>query len=212
MLNYQKYTNKTQYAGKYDIPSLYCNTNIYPDFIALYSEKSYYHKTKLTAVGFFQYDEEFDGQHGLYNVIYYNNVKDLTKFKERFKGVKFVFSPDYSLIEDTDEVENIYRLKKMRVVSLWFIHEIGAIVIPLISFPSFNTIDRYLDGLEYSSVVGISTKGHIEEPKEYRILCETIRYLIENKNNLKTIIVYDVCGDNRKTYEAFDVEKMRGKK
>ena len=74
----------------------------------MYSEKSYYHKTKLTAVGFFQYDEEFDGQHGLYNAIYYNNVNDLTKF---------VFSPDYSLIEDTDEVENIYRLKKMRVVS-----------------------------------------------------------------------------------------------
>lgn len=98
----------------------------------------------------------------------------------------------------------------MRVVSLWFIHEIGAIVIPLISFPSFNTIDRYLDGLEYSSVVGISTKGHIDEPNEYRILCKTIRYLIENKNNLKTIIVYDVCGDNRKTYEAFDVAKNAG--
>ncbi len=205
LLNYQKFTNKTHYAGKYDIPSLYCNTNIYPDFIALYSEKSYYHKTELTAVGFFQYDEDFDGQHGLYNAIYYNNVNDLTKFKERFRGVKFVFSPDYSLIEDTDVVENIYRLKKMRVVSLWFIHEIGAVVIPLISFPSFNTIDCYLDGLENSSVVGISTKGHIDEPNEYKILRETIKYLVENKNNLKAIIVYDVCGNNKKTYDAFEI-------
>lgn len=203
LLKYQVLTNKSQYVGKYDIPSLYCNTNIYPDYIALYSEKSYYKKTELTAVGFFQFDNEFDGQHGLYNAIYYNNEEDLAKFKKRFEGVKFVFSPDYSLLEDSDEVENIYRLKKARVVSLWFIHVIGAIVIPLITFPSLKSIDYYLDGLENSSVVGISTKGHIDESNEYLILCATVKYLVKNKPNLKAIVVYDVCGNPSKTEEAF---------
>ena len=210
LLEYQYLTNKSQYIGKYDIPSLYCNTKVFPDFRALYSEKSYYHRTELTAVGFFQFDKDFDGQHGLYNSIYYNNQKDLFIFKERFKGVKFVFSPDYSLIEDTDEAENIYRLKKMRVVSLWFIQEIGAIVIPLISFPNIRLIDYYLDGLENSSVIGISTKGHIDEPYEYQILCATIKYLVKNKHNLKAIVVYDVCGDSRKTNKAFEVAEVAG--
>ncbi len=211
-LKYQKYSNKSQYVGKYDIPSIYCNTDIYPDFIALYSEKSLYHKTELTAVGFFQFDNEFDGQRGLYNSIYYDNKSDLAKFKKRFEGVKFVFSPDYSLIEDTDEAENIYRLKKMRIVSLWLIHEIGAIVIPLISFPSVKSIDYYLDGLEDSSVVGISTKGHIEEKNEYKILCATIQHPVKTKHNLKAIVVYDVCGDERKIHNAFKVAERAGVK
>ena len=210
LLKYQNLTNKSQYSGKYDIPSLYCNTDIFPDYIALYSEVSYYHKTDLTAVGFFEFDERFDGQHGLYNAIYYDNKKDLRYFKARIKGVKFVFSPDYSLLEDTDEVENIYRLKKMRVISLWFIHEIGAIVIPLVSFPSVESIYYYLDGLKESSVIGISTKGHIDEPKEYEILCETIKYLVKTKYNLKAIVVYDVCGNPQKTNDAFKVAEEKG--
>jgi hypothetical protein len=209
-LKYQDLTNKSVYVGKYDISSLYCNTDIFPDYIALYNEKSYYHKTKFTAVGFFEYDDKFDGQHGLYNSIYYQNKKDLSMFKEMFREVTFVFSPDYSLLEDSDECENIYRLKKMRVVSLWFIHEIGAIVIPLISFPSLESIDYYLDGLEDSSVLGISTKGHIDEPIEYEILCATVKYLVENKKNLKAIIVYDICGNPEKTNAAFSVAEKAG--
>ena len=210
LLNYQKLTNKSQYRGAYDIPCLYCNTYVFPDFIALYTETSYYHKTDFTAVGFFQFDKEFDGQNGLYSAIYNNNIKQLENFAKRFKGVKFVFSPDYSLLEDNDEAENIYRLKKMRVVSLWFVHVIGAIVIPLITFPSFKSIDLYISGLENSSVVGISTKGHIDEPIEYEILCKTIKYLVENKHNLKAIVVYDVCGDNTKTIKAFETAEKRG--
>ena len=210
LLKYQGLTNKSQYIGKYDIPALYCNTDVYPDYIALYSEKSYYKRTELTAVGFFQFDNEFNGQHGLYNAIYYNNKTDLIKFKKRFEGVKFVFSPDYSLLEDTDEAENIYRLKKARVVSLWFIHEIGAIVIPLITFPSLKSIDYYLDGLDNSSVVGISTKRHISERVEYQILCATIEYLVKNKHNLKAIVVYDVCGNPSKTNAAFNIAVENG--
>ena len=212
LLEYQKITNKSHYVGKYDIPALYCNTDIFPDFIALYSEKSYYFRTELTAIGFFQFDIEFDGQHGLYNAIYYNNKEDLAKFKERFKGIKFVFTPDYSLLEDSDEAENIYRLKKMRVVSLWFINELGVIVIPIISFPSIRMIDYYLEGLENSSVVGISTKGHIDEPNEYNILCKMIKYIVEKKYNLKAIIVYDVCGNSYKTYQAFKIAEDLGVK
>ena len=98
----------------------------------------------------------------------------------------------------------------MRVVSLRFIHVIGAIVIPLITFPSLKSIDLYISGLENSSVVGISTKGHIDEPIEYEILCKTIKYLVKNKRNLKAIVVYDVCGDNTKTLKAFEIAEVQG--
>ena len=40
LLNYSflNYTNKTQSCGSKDLPALYCKTEVYPDFLALYSE------------------------------------------------------------------------------------------------------------------------------------------------------------------------------
>ena len=60
-LNYLHYANKSVSKGSMDIPAICCNAEIFPDFIALYSETGLYHKTDRTAVGFFQYDDDFDG-------------------------------------------------------------------------------------------------------------------------------------------------------
>ena len=68
-LNYLRYTNLTYAVGKHDLPALYCNTDVYPDYIALYSHPGDYHRTLKTAVAFYQFDDTFDGQNGLYNAI-----------------------------------------------------------------------------------------------------------------------------------------------
>ena len=201
-LHYLRYTNLTYSVGKHDLPALYCNTDIYPDYIALYSQKCDYHKTKNTAVAFYQYDDTFDGQNGLYNAIYYNNEKQLDKYKQRFKGVKFFISPDYSELGDIDDIENHYRIKKARVVAIWLITELNAIVIPHITFPTISTIDFYLDGLEGCSVVAFSTKGYVDDKLEREILIEAVKYTVD-RLNLKAIIVYDVCRENENVKEIF---------
>lgn len=78
-----------------DLPAINCNVSVLPDYIALYSQTSFYHKTEHTAVAFFQFDEDFDGKFGLYWAIYYNVEERLTYFKERFKDVKYVIIPDF---------------------------------------------------------------------------------------------------------------------
>lgn len=208
-LNYLKYTNLTFAAGKHDLPSLYCNTDVYPDYIALYNHPADYRKTINTAVAFYLYDDVFDGQNGLHAAIYYDNKKQLEQYKKRFDGVRFFISPDYSLLGDIDDIENHYRLKKSRIVSIWLMVELKAIVIPHITFPTLESIDFALDGLEECSVVAFSTMGYVDDPIEREILVEAVRYTVDHLN-LKAIIVFDVCGTNDNALKIFSYATERG--
>ncbi|MGN0679807.1 MAG: DUF4417 domain-containing protein [Oscillospiraceae bacterium] len=202
-LNYLKLTNKTISCGSMDLPAIICNTNVYPDYIALYSEKSLYCKTNRTAVAFYEFDDDFDGKNGLYWAIYYGVNKRLAYFKERFKGVRYIIMPDYSELGDIHNIENYYRLFKARIVALWFIFEIGSVVIPNITFPTIESADFALNGYEDCSVIAMSTKGHMDDPVENQRLRTNIRLTVDKLTNVKAIIVYDVCSTNEATLDTF---------
>lgn len=65
-LNFTELTNQTYSIGTYDLPYVTCPSNIYIDYLALYSHKFEYNKTSNTAVCFYQYDNIFDGLYGLF--------------------------------------------------------------------------------------------------------------------------------------------------
>ncbi|MDO4183371.1 MAG: DUF4417 domain-containing protein [Coriobacteriia bacterium] len=201
-LSYLRYTNKTRAEGIHDLPALSCNTSVLPDYIALYNHPADYHRTPLTAVAFYLYDSEFDGKDGLYNAIYYDDAKRQQFFRERFAGVNFFISPDVSQFGDLDDLENHYRIKKSRVIAVWLAMELGAVVIPHITFPTMASIDFSLDGLEDCSVVAFSTKGYVSDPVERAILEESVRYTVD-KLSLKAIVVYDVCATDENALEIF---------
>ena len=209
-LSYLNFTNKTVSSGVMDLPSIQCDVKVFPDYIALYSEKSLYHKTNRTSVAFFQFDEDFDGKHGLFWAIYYNVEERLQYFKERFKGVRYIIIPDFSELGDIHKIENNYRLFKGRIIGLWFMFEIGSVVIPNITFPTEESVGFALDGYEKSSVVAISTKGHMDDPVENLRLRTNIRLTVDKLPMLKTIIVYDVCSTNDATQETFSYAIERG--
>lgn len=194
-LQYLRLTNKTQSVGKHDLPELRCDTEVLPDFIALYNHPSDYNKTPNTAVAFYLYDNTFDGINGLYNAIYYEDEKLLKNFKERFEGVKFFIAPDYSQLGDLDDIENHYRIKKSRVVSLWLTMELGAIVIPNITYPTIDSLWFYLNGLESCSVVAFSTMGYVNDEIERAFLIEAVKQTVD-RLSINTIVVFDICGDN----------------
>lgn len=208
-LQYLRYTNKTFSAGKHDLPVLKCTTKVLPDYIASYSCPSEYHKTPYTAVAFYKYDNVFDGKDGLYNAIYYNDEKLLSDYKEKFAGVKFIIAPDYSELGDLDDIENNYRLKKARVVALWFVMEIGAIVIPNITYPTIESIGFSLDGLDDCTVVAFSTMGYVTDSLERNFLKEAVKYTVDQLN-LKAIIVFDICGDNDAVEDIFAYAVKKG--
>lgn len=208
-LNYLTLTNKTVSCGDMDLPALCCKTEIYPDFLALYSEPSLYHKTNRTGICFYQFDSTFDGKNGLYESIYHNDTSQLDIYKKRFNGVKFVITPDYSEFGDIHAIENVYRLFKARVVAIWFMFEIGAVVIPNISFPTEKSAAFALDGLEECSVVAMSTKSHLQNPEEYQRFLWKIHYTVDHLR-LKAIVVYDACSSDERVNECFAYAISKG--
>lgn len=78
-LNYVDLTNQTYHIGEFDFPNIKCPNGVSPDYLALYSEKNNYNKTKKTYVCFYQYDNKFDGIKGLFNAIYYKDKKLLNE-------------------------------------------------------------------------------------------------------------------------------------
>lgn len=208
-LQYMRLTNKTYAVGRHDLPELKCNTEVLPDFIALYNHPGDYHKTSNTAVAFYLYDDAFDGIHGLYNAIFHHDEKLLEVYKKRFAGVKFFIAPDYSQMGDVDDIENHYRIKKARVVSLWLTIELGAIVIPNITYPTIDSLWFYLNGLETCTVVAFSTMGYVGDAVEKAFLIEAVKKTVDTLP-LKTIVVFDICGDDAAVHEIFAYALAKG--
>lgn len=151
---------------------------------------------------FYAYDNSFDGLNGLFNAIYYKNKKLLAKYKERFRDVRFFISPDYSQFGDIQAIENMYRLWKARIVTLWFIVEMHAIAIPNITYISQSTLPFFFTGLTTCSVVAFSTKGHVRYARERKLLKEAVKYAVDLLP-LETIVVYSVTGKDETSLKLF---------
>lgn len=208
-LNFLDFTNKTFGVGKYNLPYVPCKLHCTPDYIALYSEIKNYKKTPLTAVSFYQNDILFDGRNGLFNAIYYNDNKRKEYYKNRFKGVKFIIEPDYSLLGDIPEIENIYRIFKARVVNIWLSLECKIITIPNLTYASERSFNYMLDGLEDCQGIAISTKGIMKSKDNKELMKKAIKYTV-NRLPLKTIIVYSDCKSDNETMDLLHYARLYG--
>lgn len=202
-LNYLLYTNKTYSIGKLGLPAIKCNIDLNIDYIALYSQPNDYFKTANTCVSFYDYDNKFNGQFGLYNSIYYDNTKLLKRFKERFRDIKIFIMPDITLAGDIQPLENHHRMFEQRIISLWLTIICDAIVIPNVGVSCREDFEYMLDGLEDVSVMAVSTKGKINNIKNRELLIDTINYIVDNNKKLRRFIVYDVCKDNYNILKIF---------
>ena len=202
-LNFTDLTEQTYSIGKYDLPYVICPCDINIDYLALYSHTGEYNKTKNTAVCFYQYDNIFDGLYGLYNAIYYHDENLLKKYKDRFKNVKYFIAPDYSQCGDINTIENLYRIFKARIVSLWFVLELGILTIPNVTYANENYFQSMLDGMEDVNIVAFSIKGSMKEQKQKELLVKAIQHTVDTLTKLKKIIVYSVCINDENVLELF---------
>ena len=195
--------------NEYDLPIHYCDPRIYPDYIVLNTEKSKYQLTPATAIAFYTFDKTFDKRDGLFDAIYRNDKKLLQKYKELYAGINFVIAPDYSLFDDIWRFENESRLLKIRIIMLWFVLEIGAVVIPNAVYLKQESLPMYLSGLENCTVMCFSTKGHVRRACDRARIKETVKYVVDNFH-LKTILVYSVCGKDETSMKLFSYALAKG--
>lgn len=209
-LSFVDVTNNTYLIGKYDMPYVRCPDVVDVDYIALYSETCNYRKTKSTCVCFYQYDNKFDGKNGLFNAIYHGDEKLLSKLKERFKGVRYVIAPDYSQCGDIPRIENIHRLFRARIVSIWLLLECDVLPIPNITYANENYFDVMLDGMEETEVVALSVKGSLSSDAEKGLLAKAVKHTVDSLKMLKKIIVYSVSTSDAEVLSLLEYASSKG--
>jgi len=142
--------NKYQTVGKFNIP-LVKTQNIDLNSIQLigYSDikKPMTLLDKIYGIHFFIDDYRFE-------VIYKNPHYYLDKLS-RFG---YVLTPDYSLYADMSKAIQIHNVFKNRWCGAYW-QEHGLTVIPTISWGLATTYDFCFDGVEYGSIIAISTVG-----------------------------------------------------
>jgi len=202
--------NQTITTGKLEFPSVPCYASIKPNYLVLYKDLREYKLTDKTCLCFYQNDCDFDGINGLFNSIYHGDKKLQQKYKERFKDIRYVVAPDYSQLGDLPYIENVYRIFKARIVSLWLLLECNIEVIPNITYPNEDYFDIMLDGIEDSTTVAFSTKGVLKNKLDKKLLTKAVKYVVDHMNDLKTIIVYSVSIHDEEVLKLFSYAISKG--
>ena len=197
------------FEGDYDMPVVGNFDDISViDYIALYSDTSEYNKTENTCVAFYQYDHVFDGIHGLYNSIVYQDEERLNKFRERFKGVKYIIAPDYSLFGDFPNALQIFNIYKSRVCMCWLIANTKAIVLPNVRWTFPFTFEYCFDGIMKGSNIAIGVLGQIRDKENKKMFLDGFKVAID-RIEPKCILVYGFVTESN-FGELFGYAKSKG--
>lgn len=197
------------FEGDYDMPVVGNFDDIgVIDYIALYSDTSEYNKTENTCVAFYQYDHVFDGIHGLYNSIIYQDEERLNKFRERFKGVKYIVAPDYSLFGDFPNALQIFNIYKSRVCMCWLIANTKAKILPNVRWTFPFTFEYCFDGIMKGSNIAIGVLGQIRDKENKKMFLDGLKVAID-RIEPKRILVYGFVTESNFN-ELFGYAKSKG--
>lgn len=197
------------FEGKYDMPivgNFDDITNI--DYIALYSDVSEYNKTENTCVAFYQYDHIFDGINGLYNAIIYKNERRLNYFRERFKNVKYIIAPDYSLFADFPVPLQMMNVFKSRVCCCWIVVNTKAKAIPNSRWTLPFSYEFCFDGIMKGSNIAIGLLGQIRNKENKKMFLDGFKEAVD-RIKPKCILVYGFV-TNENLYELFGYAISKG--
>lgn len=131
----------------------------------------------------------FDGVHGLYNSIIYQDEKRLALFRERFKNVKYIVGPDYSLFGDFPVALQIFNIYKSRVCMAWLKANTKAVIIPNIRWTFDFSYEFAFDGIMKGSNIAISILGQIRDKDNRKMFFDGFKEAID-RIEPKSILVY----------------------
>lgn len=197
------------FEGDYDMPVVGSFEDISKiNYLALYSDLQDYNKTDETCVVYYQYDHVFDGIHGLYNSIIYQDEERLNKFRERFKNVKYIVSPDYSLFGDFPNALQIFNVYKSRVCLAWLKVNTNAIVIPNVRWTFKFSYEYCFDGIKKGSNIAVGVLGQMHHKDNKKMFLEGLKQAIDIIEP-KAILVYGFVTEGNFD-EYFGYAKSKG--
>jgi len=158
-------TLKSTYSKEYEFHEVYAFVDEKIDYLCLPGEKRKLESNKNSCLCFYVDDSRFDTIDGLYNAIIYRDNRKLDKYKEKYKDIKYVISPDYSTYIGLSKAWIVNQINKARIVTLWFQLEIGSVAIPNITFSIKEYDDICLEGIVEGSAVAMLMKSLMQNLK-----------------------------------------------
>ncbi len=197
-----------RFDGFFDMPVIGNHDDITSiDYLALYSDQSEYCKTENTAVCFYEYDHIFDGIHGLYNSIIYENEAKLVKFRERFAHAKWIIAPDYSLFGDFPNALQINNVYRSRFCAVWLKNNTSAKIIPNVRWSESFSYNYSFDGIEKGSNVSVGFMGLQRKKENLRMFMDGFEKMIDTIMP-KSILIYGFVNEsNANTLFAHAIER-----
>lgn len=161
------------------IPQIGLHHIPYIDYCALYSDLCEYDKTDSTCLTFYEYDNVFDGRNGLWNSLVYDDKRALNAFKNRFKDLRYIAGPDFTVAADLPEEWNRFACFKSAVINGWLRLNTHAEIIPNISYVGKESLAYCFAGIEKGSFLAYSTKGNLNSLEGKEFVKESLKAAID---------------------------------
>lgn len=214
-----KLKNANFNTGFYQIPAIKDQQIIRPDELILWSKRNNCKCKEKCGLIFYEYDCNFDGPNGIYNILKYGSESKILKLIDELKQFAFVVCPDYSVYGNFPNYKQIEALSKSREVGyILSTYEVKVII----NYRATHrwTYELALSGMEKNQTIAIGTLGALREKGTRKMLKNSIDALIKHIEPKKVLIIpsdvkviggtktqfdldYDLPKNNKNSHDVF---------
>ncbi len=184
----KKLRNANFDTGFYQIPEIKNFDISEPERLVLWSKRKKCHDKSTSGLVFYEYDCNFDGKNGIYNILKYGTETEVSKLIEEIKGFAFVVCPDYSVYGNFPNYKQIDAIARSREVG-YILSTYGLKVVVNYRATYEWTYELALSGICLNSIVSIGTLGALKDKESRGLLKNSIDALVNNIHP-RMILVY----------------------
>ena len=190
-------------TGFYQVPEINDVEIEKPVGLVLWSNRHNCEDKKHYGLIFYEYDCQFDGKNGIYNILKYGSDEEILQLIDQLKEFSFVVCPDYSVYGNFPNYKQIDALSRSREVG-YILSTYGIKVVVNYRATFEWTYELALTGICYNGIVSIGTLGCLADKESKQLLKNSVDALVKYINP-RIIIVYGHTPD-----DIFQIVKDNG--
>ena len=181
-------------TGFYQFPGIKNCLIDMPKDTVLWSKRHLCENKASCALVFYEYDGNFDGKGGIYNILKYGTDHEIESLVSELKQYAFVICPDYSVYGNFPIYKQIDAMARSREVG-FILQDKGVKVIVNFRATHEWSYEAALSGLSKGQTVAIGSLGALRDRESRKLLRNSVKVLAECVCP-KVVIVYGYAPDD----------------
>lgn len=190
----EKLKNADFNTGFYQVPKIHDVNIKKPKGLILWSNRKRCTNKSDYGLIFYEYDDQFDGRDGLYNVLKYGTDEEIGRLIDELKDFAFVVCPDYSVYGNFPNYKQIDAMARSREVG-YILSNYGIKTIVNYRATFDWSYELALEGICSNGIVSIGSLGALQN-KETRMLFKKSIIMLVKYVKPRLIIVYGYTPDD----------------